>query len=61
MLEGIDVTALRAIPGSLLRVGIAGMNHLDNQVAVQAHRWFAVYELRLCSFWHDSHLFHPNA
>jgi hypothetical protein len=50
MLEGIDVTTLRAIPGPLLRVGIAGMNHFDNQVAVQTHRWFAVYEFGLRSF-----------
>ena len=53
MLEGINVTTLWAIPCTLLGVSIPFVNHLDNQMAVQTHRWFAVDILILKSFPHE--------
>jgi hypothetical protein len=42
VLEGINVTTLWAIPCTLLGVSIPFVDHLDNQMAVQTHRWFTV-------------------
>src|SRR5690348_17201238 len=42
MLEGVNVATLRTLPCPFLRISIALMYHLDNQMAVQAHRWPAV-------------------
>jgi len=53
VLEGINVTTLWAIPCTLLGVSIPFVNHLDNQMAVQTHRWFAVDILILKSFPHE--------
>src|SRR5262249_24830998 len=47
MLERVNMTTLRATPCPFLRIRIPLMNHLDNQVAVQAHRWFAVHVFAL--------------
>src|SRR5262249_9696140 len=54
VLEGIDVTTPRAVPCPLLRVCVSRVNHLHNQMAVQAHRWFAVDIFRLHALSHDS-------
>jgi len=53
VLEGIDMTASGASPRALLRVGIALVNHLNHQVAVQTHRRFAVDILILYSLAHE--------
>jgi len=42
VLKGIDVTTLGAVPCPFLRVGIPLVHHLDDEMAMQAHRWFTV-------------------
>jgi len=42
MLEGIDMTTPRTRPCSPLGIGITVVDHLNNQVAMQAHRWLTV-------------------
>jgi len=53
MLEGIDVTASGASPRALLGVGIALVNHLNHQVAVQAHGRLTVDILFLYGLTHE--------
>jgi len=53
VLEGIDVTALWASPRALLGVGIALVNHLNHQVAVQAHGRLTVDILFLYGLTHE--------
>jgi hypothetical protein len=45
MQEGVYVTTLRTMPCPFLRISIAFVHHLNNQVAVQTHRWSAIDEL----------------
>jgi hypothetical protein len=52
MLEGIDVATLGAVPCPFLGVRIAFMDHLNNQVTVQTHRWFAIDKLLLSGLPH---------
>ena len=56
MLKGVDMTTLGARPCPLLRIGVALVDHLHDQVAVQAHRWFAVDVLFLNGLAHNSPL-----
>src|SRR5688572_18578938 len=44
--EGVQVAAPGALPCAFRRIGIAGMNHLNNEVAVEAHSRFAVDKFR---------------
>jgi hypothetical protein len=53
VLEGIDVTASGASPCALLWVRIALVNHLNHQVAVQAHGRLTVDILFLYSLTHE--------
>jgi hypothetical protein len=52
MLEGVDMAAPGAIPCPFLGVGIALVNHLNNQMTVQTHRGLTVDILILDSFPH---------
>ena len=56
MLKGVDVSTTRAVPCALLRVGIARVKHLHNQMAVQAHGRFTVNIFGFHSFSHNSPL-----
>jgi hypothetical protein len=57
MQKRVSVVTPGALPCSFSRVRIALVNHLDDQMAMQAHRWFAIDKLRLlCSLSHDSAL-----
>jgi hypothetical protein len=42
MLEGVDMTTPRTRPCSPLGIGITVVDHLNNQVAMQAHCWLTV-------------------
>jgi hypothetical protein len=53
MLEGVNVTTPRAIPCPFLRVGISRVNHLHDQMTVQAHRRFAIHIFRLHGLSHS--------
>jgi hypothetical protein len=57
--ERIDVTTARAVPCPFGWIGVAVMLHLDDQVAMQAHRWFAVYKLWLLRLSHVPILLFP--
>jgi hypothetical protein len=53
MLEGIEMTTPRAVPCPFLGIGVALVNHLYNQVAVQAHRRLAIDKLILERLSHE--------
>ena len=40
--KGIAVAAMRTFPGALDRIGIAFMDHRNDEMALQALCWFAV-------------------
>ena len=54
MLERVHMTALRTLPCPLLRISIALVKHLYDQMAMQAHRGSAVDELGQGSLSHAS-------
>jgi hypothetical protein len=52
MLERIDVATARASPCTLLRIGIPFVDHLDDQMTMETHRWLAVHVLVFDSLSH---------
>jgi len=54
MYKRVNVATLRALPGAFGRVRIALVDHLHDQMTVQAHRWFAVDKLWLRGLSHGT-------
>jgi hypothetical protein len=52
MLERIDMATARASPCTLLRIGIPLVDHLDDQMTMETHRWLAVHVLVFDSLSH---------
>jgi hypothetical protein len=53
MLKGVDMTTTGTRPCPSLRVGVSVVNHLNNQVAMQTHRWLTVDIQIGHGLWHE--------